>query len=124
MSTPTDQQITERLARFMGWKPEVRKKYAGEPNCKGWGKNQHLHLGDKDREFSIWTPEVNLDSRDALQPVLEKLNEEQADQLLEEIAETMERRVEGKSDGMGFIAVITLPPRTLAAALYEVIGEI
>lgn len=34
-----------------GWKAEKRKRYAGAENVNGWGLNQHLHRGDKDRLF-------------------------------------------------------------------------
>lgn len=56
---PIDQLSPEELrvecALSLGWKPEVRKMYAGTKNVKGWGFNTHLSLGSPDREFnSYW----------------------------------------------------------------------
>jgi hypothetical protein len=45
------EKINQAIGEFCGWKPETRKMYAGENNVKGWGKNQHLDLGHRDREF-------------------------------------------------------------------------
>ncbi len=51
--TPEAQRIA--IAEACGWKPETRKMYAGCPNVEGWGKNQHLGIGDKDRDFTtMW----------------------------------------------------------------------
>lgn len=48
-----EEQQRIAIAEACGWKPEVRKMYAGEKNVKGWGKNAHLHPGDKDRVFAM-----------------------------------------------------------------------
>jgi hypothetical protein len=142
MSTLADQLINERLSRFCGHDKYVGLKKHGvwyRPNSCGYtaieseagrytteeAKAREYRHGDWDDQVTIchFTPPNFFESRDALQPVLEKLNEEQAEHLLRLLNETMERRVKGKSDGMACIAILTVPPRTLAAALYEVIGE-
>lgn len=49
--TPEAQRIA--IAEACGWTRETRRMYAGARNVEGWGKNQHLELGDRDRDFTI-----------------------------------------------------------------------
>lgn len=47
--TPEEQRIA--IAEALGWKHEVRKRYAGRDNVAGWGLNAHLPDGHKERCF-------------------------------------------------------------------------
>lgn len=55
--TPEEQRIAIANVH-LGWKPEVRKMWAGEKNVRGWGRNQHLHPGDKDRHFTTYVRDM------------------------------------------------------------------
>src|SRR5580700_8607024 len=73
----TSQEKNIAIAEFCGWIPETRKMYGGEKNVKGWGKNQHLSLGDKDRAFTSY-PEAfpnYVGSLDAMHEAIVKLKE-------------------------------------------------
>lgn len=50
----TDQEINRKIAELYGWKREKRKRWGGTDNVDGWGRNQHLSLGHKDRQFTTW----------------------------------------------------------------------
>ncbi len=52
---PTNNELSVKCAEIMGWKPEIREMYAGAKNVKGWGRNAHLHPGDPEREFTMFT---------------------------------------------------------------------
>lgn len=60
MTTPkpidslTPEELRVECALGLGWKPEVRKMYAGTKNVKGWGFNTHLSLGSPHREFNTY----------------------------------------------------------------------
>ena len=51
----TYREIVIALAELDGWRPETREEYCGVNDVKGFGRNQHLSLEDKDRQFC---PEV------------------------------------------------------------------
>jgi hypothetical protein len=47
------EELRIAIAEACGWKPEVRKMYAGMKRVKGWGLNTHLELGHGDRKFKM-----------------------------------------------------------------------
>lgn len=105
---PTDEQIVERLAGFCGWKKRTVKfaRY-GKVNCEWYEYkgDKYMHLPDF------------LNSRDALEPVLEKLTEFQKAELMFALAKLSV----GPCPWQAHFFFLTIPPRTIASALYEVI---
>lgn len=104
---PTDAQITERLARFCGW----TKCQCGAPDCWRAPLNNYGPFDGAMPDF--------LNSRDALAPVLEELNAKQWTDLYLMFLS----RYCLASDKECLIRMLTIPPRTLALALYEAIGD-
>lgn len=106
MTTPTDEQIIEKLARF-----------CGDGSYNAWCADG---FGPSNR------PEF-LESHDALRPILERLSEYQQNRLIDKLywqwpVNTRDLNIHALVRLFGRHA-LTLPPRTLALALYEVIGE-
>lgn len=48
----THEKMRVIIAEHCGWKREVRKRYAGQMNVKGWGFNTHLPTGHRERQFA------------------------------------------------------------------------
>jgi hypothetical protein len=105
MSNPTDQQIIERLAMFLGWKPDTELFLSKEGT-----RIRRLRSG-----FNF------CESRDALQPVLEKLSEDHWRKLIQRLDSRRRNSLDYIS---AYKFLLMISPLTLAAALYEVIGEV
>lgn len=47
----SQEDINLAIALCLGWRPEVRKRYGGADNVRGWGFNTNLSRGHPYRQF-------------------------------------------------------------------------
>lgn len=110
MNNPTDEQIMERLARSCGWKPkdDSDTRFMG---FRLWWENES--------EITTFSNlPAFLASTDAIRPVLEKLSEDQWGNLCQKLQSKAKAGVRTMAEHY-----LTIPPATLARAIYEAIGE-
>lgn len=111
MNNPTDEQITERIARFCGWEPDHWNMPWGERLL--WWTNKES--GDVTTFCSL--PSFT-SSIDALRPVMEKLSEDQWGNLCQKLQSKAKAGVRTMAEHY-----LTIPPETLARAIYGAIGK-
>lgn len=120
----TTNEIKRVLAEREGWTPEVRKRYGGDKNVSGWGKNKHLSLGDRERDFTTWL-DFDINSKDAIGRVMEKLTHEEWRSLHIALQECDRRR---HSEHLKYCyeythLLLTLPAAELARCVAEAIKK-
>lgn len=110
----TNNEVIEILAKREGW-----KAYTNEL----WVKNFPLaKYGWPNQQLKRITTFRYLDSKDALQPVLEKLNEGECSCLFDALTESVSTQT--YVDSLGLRALLTLPANQLAHAIAEAIKEV
>lgn len=92
----TNDEMRVAVAEACGWTPEVRRKYAGEANVQGWGRNVNLSDGHVVRQFvtnSSIFPDYCNDLNAAREAAIKLFSHDEAfrDQFMSHLHDVIER---------------------------------